>query len=148
LHTGDFVRYGPDRLLINSADGFHGMSFPPLSLSQRVRVILNSSLDIYGHNKNVTKSKAYYSLMPPDLTHSVLSAWDKIVHGRKRRVIGQGFTEPAVRGYEPIIKENINIFCKTLLDGDGRVPPDSPAADAWSPPMDMAKFGKAEPRIS
>jgi hypothetical protein len=25
--AGDFVRYGPDRLLINSADGFHGRPY-------------------------------------------------------------------------------------------------------------------------
>ena len=96
--------------------------------------------DIYGHGKNVIKSKAYWSLMPPSNSFSVLTAWDKAVHGRKRRMIGHGFTEPAVRGYEPIIKENIGIFCKTLLNGDGQL---SVAATAsqWSPPMDMAKFG-------
>jgi cytochrome P450 len=79
--------------------------------------------------------------MPPDLSFSVLTSWDKTVHGRKRRVIGQGFTEPAVRGYEPIIKENIDTLCKTLLNGDGQVAANTQASNSWSPPMDMSKFG-------
>jgi hypothetical protein len=55
-------------------------------------------------------------------------------------MIGQGFTEPAVRGYEPIIKENIGILCKTLLNGDGKIT-GKLASDTWSPPMNMSKFG-------
>jgi cytochrome P450 len=99
--------------------------------------------DIYAHNKNVTKSKAYLALMPPSEEFSVLTAWDKAVHGRKRRMIGQGFTEPAVRGYEPIIKENIDILCKQLLNGDGTVMGDQ-TSNAWSPPMNMSNFGMVD----
>ncbi|EXJ68907.1 uncharacterized protein A1O5_07839 [Cladophialophora psammophila CBS 110553] len=115
---GDFVRYGPDRLVINSANGFH---------------------DIYGHAKNIAKSKAYWALLGREEKWSVLTAWDKKVHGRKRRVIAQGFTEAAVRGYEPVIKENITILCKRLLASDGRdAAPE--ASSAWSLPLDMSKF--------
>ncbi len=61
-------------------------------------------------------------------------------------MIGQGFTEPAVRGYEPIIKENIDILCKTLLNGDGAGAVDSKASKGWSPPMNMSKYGEARPQ--
>ncbi|KIY00707.1 uncharacterized protein Z520_03372 [Fonsecaea multimorphosa CBS 102226] len=115
---GDFVRYGPDRLLVNSANGYH---------------------DIYGHGKNIAKSKAYWALLTRARQFSVLTAWDKKVHGRKRRVVGQGFTEAAVRGYEPVIKDNVTILCNKLLANDGRnaVPE---AANAWSLPVDMSEF--------
>jgi cytochrome P450 len=79
--------------------------------------------------------------MPRNGTFNVLTAWDKTIHGRKRRVIGQGFTESAVRGYESTIKENIDIFCGRLLSADGAYSPEPNDSELWSTPLDMASFG-------
>ncbi|OAP60083.1 hypothetical protein AYL99_05085 [Fonsecaea erecta] len=115
---GDFVRYGPDRLVVNSANGYH---------------------DIYDHGKNIAKSNAYTALVRRANSPSVLTASDKRVHGRKRRVISQGFSEAAIRGYEPVIKDHVSILCRRLLANDGQHPvPQAPGA--WSLPLDMSKF--------
>jgi len=97
--------------------------------------------DIYGHGKNITKSKAYLALRPPDNTASVLTSWDKVEHGRKRRVVAHGFTDMAVRGYEPIIKEKIEILCEQLLKPAGEAEK-TEGSDQWSPPRDMALWSK------
>lgn len=98
--------------------------------------------DIYGHNKNVTKSKAYLALRGADGSVSILTSWDKKEHGRKRRVIAQGFTEAAVRGYEPIVKENIQTLCTQLLGMSKESNPIVQSSEPWSAPRDMANWSK------
>jgi cytochrome P450 len=97
---------------------------------------LKSSLDIYAHGRNVIKSQAYAALQSGPGIQSVLTAWDKKEHGRKRRVIGQGFTETAVRGYEPIIQSQIKVFCEKLVEGDGIKGVSE--GKGWSSPKNMA----------
>ncbi len=86
------------------------------------------------------KSKAYLALMPDISVHSVLTAWDKKEHGRKRRVIAQGFTETAVRGYEPIIQSQIDAFCEKLVEDDGNPGASKEHPQDWSSPKDMATW--------
>ena len=96
--------------------------------------------DIYGHAKNITKSKAYLALQPQDDIASVLTSWDRAEHGRKRRIVAHGFTETAVRGYEPVINEKIELLCEQLLSpAEGIV---IKGAEQWSPPRDMALWSE------
>src|SRR5690606_180096 len=64
--------------------------------------------------KNVQKS-SFYSVMPPYPhafdTHNVI---DKSLHGRKRRVLSQGFSEGALRAMEDQVLDHIRLFCKGL----------------------------------
>ncbi|KAH9206308.1 hypothetical protein DL95DRAFT_315819, partial [Leptodontidium sp. 2 PMI_412] len=77
------VRYGPSKLINNSAAGYS---------------------DIYSYSKNIGKGREYDTLAEDLISHrSILSTTDKKEHSRKRRVIGQGFTETTLRGYESII---------------------------------------------
>lgn len=48
--------------------------------------------------------------------HSIFNASDKVVHRRKRRMVSQGFSDPALRGSEPHIIEHIKNFCSRLLE--------------------------------
>lgn len=62
-HHGDFVRYGPNQLSINTNTGLK---------------------TIYGHKANVQKS-SWYSVFPP--VKGAWSVWtciDKVIHSRKR----------------------------------------------------------------
>ncbi|RPA85086.1 cytochrome P450 [Ascobolus immersus RN42] len=90
---GEFVRFTPNFISINSSEGLR---------------------DIYTHGKNVQKS-SFYSVMPPYPhafdTHNVI---DKSLHGRKRRVLSQAFSEGALRTMEDQVLEHIRIFCKGL----------------------------------
>jgi cytochrome P450 len=77
--TGQFVRYGPDSISINT----------------------NTALkDIYGFGKNVRKSR-FYSVFPPNpQTFNTHNSIDKISHGRKRRVLSHAFSDSAMRAME------------------------------------------------
>jgi cytochrome P450 len=58
---------------------------------------------IYGFKSNVRKS-VFYHAFPAYRGHpSIQTAVDKKVHARKQRVLGQGFSENAIRGLEPQI---------------------------------------------
>ncbi|KAH9211037.1 cytochrome P450 [Leptodontidium sp. 2 PMI_412] len=73
--------------------------------------------DIYSYGKNTGKGEEYDILAQPPVSHSsILGVKDKKAQGRKRRVIGQGFTETALQGYESIIQSKIQLFCEKLLD--------------------------------
>ncbi|KAH6694311.1 hypothetical protein BKA61DRAFT_498944, partial [Leptodontidium sp. MPI-SDFR-AT-0119] len=77
------VRYGPSKLINNSAAGYS---------------------NIYSYGKNIGKGREYDTLAKDPILHrSILNTTDKKEHGRKRKVIGQGFTETALRGYKSII---------------------------------------------
>ncbi|KAH6704365.1 putative cytochrome P450 [Leptodontidium sp. MPI-SDFR-AT-0119] len=115
---GTFVRYGPNKLINNSATGYS---------------------DIYSYGKNIGKGQEYDTLAQAPISHrSILSSTDKKEHGRKRRVIGQGFNETALRGYESIIQSKILLFCEKLLD-DGSSGA-SGGSQEWSSPRNMAEW--------
>ncbi|THC96317.1 hypothetical protein EYZ11_004222 [Aspergillus tanneri] len=113
IATRDFVRYGPNRILVNSAAGLK---------------------DIYGHGKNVRKSPAYRALI-----HRVPSTFtlvDKREHSWKRRILAQGFTTSTLRDLEPHILGKIDRFCKCMLEhGEGR-----PQQGGWSSPQNLSDW--------
>ncbi|KAH0558333.1 hypothetical protein GP486_005004 [Trichoglossum hirsutum] len=93
LTSGQFVRYGPDSISINTSTALK---------------------EIYGFGKNVRKSK-FYSVFPPNPqafnTHNSI---DKISHGRKRRVLSHAFSDSAMRAMEEHVLNHIQIFCDKL----------------------------------
>jgi cytochrome P450 len=52
--------------------------------------------------------------------HSVFNAFDKAVHRRKRKVVGQGFSESALRASQGQILSHVEDFCGRLLEGETR----------------------------
>ncbi|KAI5803281.1 cytochrome P450 [Peziza echinospora] len=89
---GPIVRWGPNSVSINSATAVK---------------------DIYGHGanaRNVVKSDFYMAFPAVKGVHNTHNAIDKSVHGRKRRVLSQAFSENALKGLEGLVLQNIELF--------------------------------------
>lgn len=114
---GNYVRYAPNSLLFNTADGLK---------------------DIYGHSAHVVKSTGYTPMVhraPNTLT--IRGGKD---HSRRRRIMAHGVSEKAQRGYEPRIMEHINKLCDAFLS-EGPDIHDSDSDDrAWSSALNMADW--------
>ncbi|KAL8792649.1 MAG: hypothetical protein Q9195_004777 [Heterodermia aff. obscurata] len=90
---GDVIRFGPNRLLFNTADGLH---------------------DIYGPARNVKKAKGYSALLPAPGAFSVHTAIDKDMHRHKRKVLAQGLSDDALKKFEPALLACLEKFCEKL----------------------------------
>lgn len=90
--------------------------------------------EIY-RSSNVKKAKGYALLTPSPGVFSILSAIDKQMHRRKRRCISQGFSEDALRRFEPLMLHHIDIFVKLLLDGSAG------SETGWGPTKNFAEYG-------
>ncbi|KAL6808086.1 cytochrome P450 [Trichoderma afarasin] len=91
---GTFVRYGPNRILVNSERGLH---------------------DIYGYRKNIQKSKGYLPILPAPGAWSVHTAIDKGMHGHKRRVISQGLSDECIKSFEATYLVHLRRFMNKIL---------------------------------
>lgn len=113
---GDYVRYGPNALLFNTVEGLK---------------------DIYSNSaaSNFIKGQAYAPMIhraPNTLT--IRGGKD---HTRRRRIMAQGVSERAQRGYEGRVMRHIEEFCDVAM-GSEELQKDS--SRHWSEPMDMAKW--------
>lgn len=89
---------------------------------------------VYGQGKNFKKSNGYapHPYFPTvSNTHNTI---DKSVHGRKRRIVSQGFSEATIAASETYILEHVNKLCAGLTSD---VSPDS---KSWSEARDMAMW--------
>jgi hypothetical protein len=91
---GDFVRYGPNKLLVNTANGVQ---------------------DIYGHKSNVKKAQ-FYSQFHRGLLPSALSAYDKDDHVPRRKALNPSFSEAALKNYDRTIARHADIFIDKMVD--------------------------------
>lgn len=114
---GDFVRYGPNKLLVNTAGGVQ---------------------DIYGRKNNVKKAQ-FYSQLHKGLVPSALSAYDKDDHAPRRKVLNPSFSEMALRQYDATIVKHTDIFIDKLVE---KIDPNRSGALAsnseWSVERNMA----------
>ncbi|KAL4941785.1 hypothetical protein BDV06DRAFT_235814 [Aspergillus oleicola] len=110
---GDRVRYAPDRLLINTAEAVK---------------------DIYGGEKSVTKSSAYEAVMPRSVANT-MTLRDKKEHARRRRILAVGFSDSAIRSYEPKARAIVNRLCAVL----GPTAAEQEKGE-WSEPRDLAPW--------
>ncbi|KAG9238185.1 benzoate 4-monooxygenase cytochrome P450 [Amylocarpus encephaloides] len=113
---GDFVRYGPDRMLINTATGLK---------------------DIYGLNKNVMKSQGYNAMI--HRVPSVLTIRNKKEHSDRRRLIGEGLSDSAIRKYEPVILKHIDELVDVVAP-NGEEEREQKRGQTWSVSRNMAKL--------
>jgi cytochrome P450 len=141
---GDFVRYAPNRLNVNTATGLKSKMIicnTPIPYS-------NNQLDIYSQGKNFTKSKNYSAMVHQAL--NTLTVRDKKDHGRRRRVISQGLSDSTLRNFEPAMLEIINRFCDRLLETveeesakvNGESQPVTSPEQTWKTPRNMAEWCK------
>jgi cytochrome P450 len=97
---------------------------------------LTSGPAVYGQGRNFKKSSGYapHPYFPTvSNTHNTI---DKAVHGRKRRIVSQGFSESVLVASEPYILQHVDSLCKSLVEGTTGDP------KRWSPPRDMALWSK------
>ncbi|KIX09580.1 uncharacterized protein Z518_00660 [Rhinocladiella mackenziei CBS 650.93] len=73
--------------------------------------------EIYGPHAKFGKG-TFYSRGPPEKqkVQNVASTVDKVVHGRKRRIISPALSDSALRSYEPLIISQIELFCSQIAD--------------------------------
>jgi cytochrome P450 len=112
---GSYVRYGPNALLFNT----------PTAL----KVIYSNS-----SASNYIKGDAYAPLI--HRAPNTLTIRGGKEHARRRRIMAQGVSEKAQRGYEARVIRHIEEFCNnTVQRGSGQKENGS-----WSEPMDMSKW--------
>jgi len=119
---GPIVRFSPSTLSIND----------PAALKA-----------IYAHGANVQKSNFYKCFRARPDAISTLLATDRAHHARKRRVMGQAFSDTALRGLEQYVLGHV----QDLVDRIAGVvaTADAPAGSmeksrGWSAPCDMAQL--------
>ncbi|KAK2732727.1 hypothetical protein FQN57_002481 [Myotisia sp. PD_48] len=93
---GPHVRVAPNFISVNSVQGLH---------------------DIYGHGKKVKKADFYNAFPAIKGVYNTHNAIDKSIHGRKRRVLSQAFSEHALKGMEDVMLGNIRQFL-AIMGGD------------------------------
>lgn len=124
------MRYSPNGLVFNNVEALRGED-PESTVPC---LLLNFSIDIYGHGRNTQKSMAYAPL--PQSTLNIHNCVDTKTHGRKRRIISQSFAAVAVSSYEPTMVGHVRNLCKTLL-ATAEVGWPLINKDGWSPPQDI-----------
>lgn len=115
----------------------------PSKVSFNIQCILPlRGLDVYSPAKNIQKSKAYEPLPIFPGTFNTHTAIDKKIHGRKRRIASQGFSDVALRSSEPFILDKVRKLCQTLYsDANGR--PQS-SSSSWSGKKNMSNWSTSK----
>jgi cytochrome P450 len=71
--------------------------------------------DIY-QNERLFKTPAYLTSQPMPDTFNLFNVLDKRLHRIKRRTIGQGLNDRAMREFEPIMLKHVDKFVELLVD--------------------------------
>ncbi len=93
---GSHVRVAPNFVSVNTVEGLH---------------------DIYGHGKKLKKAEFYSAFPAIKGVYNTHNAIDKTVHGRKRRVLSQAFSDNALKGMEEVMLLHIRQLC-SIMGGD------------------------------
>lgn len=91
--------------------------------------------DIYGHHGKVIKFKNYEVLSRQ--AANLLTIRDKTVHGKRRRVLSQAFSENSLRLFEPKIQIKIDRLVQILRQEPGNPNLEIPEGQ-WTSAIDMA----------
>lgn len=94
---GTHVRVAPNFVSVNTDKGLH---------------------DIYGHGKRFQKADFYNAFPAIKGVYNTHNAIDKTVHGRKRRVLSQAFSESALKGMEDVMLLHVRQLCAVLAGFD------------------------------
>jgi cytochrome P450 len=107
------MRYGPNRLIFNSAQALRGKDNAS-SLSIRASSRRSPCKDIY-QNSKVTKSRLYlFSLN--NGTPFLFNTLDRDLHLRKRKIISPALSDRSMRMFEPVLAHKVDIFLKQVLN--------------------------------
>ena len=93
---GTHVRVAPNFVAVNSDKGL---------------------LDIYGYGKRTRKADFYNAFPAIKGVYNTHNAIDKAIHGRKRRVLSQAFSDNALKAMEEAMLIHVRQFC-AAMSGD------------------------------
>jgi hypothetical protein len=111
--AGPIVRTGPNSLSFNTTEALKA---------------------IYtDRNANIRRGEWYKSADIASRAYSTNTCMDKQEHSFRRRIIGQAFSERALRDAEPFVVNNVQILCDKL--GTGAEKPGE-----WTPKKDLNKW--------
>ncbi|KAJ0426173.1 putative cytochrome P450 [Aspergillus carlsbadensis] len=96
---GDIVRYGPNRLIINSEPGLKA---------------------IYGHGANVHKAKGYEKVTQVPNVHASLCTLDNARHKKLRRLLNLGLSDTNIRAMDGKLRDVASLFANALGEREGR----------------------------
>ncbi|TAQ91634.1 hypothetical protein B7494_g39 [Chlorociboria aeruginascens] len=116
---GQFVRFGPNRISVNSVEGLKA---------------------VYGAKANTQKS-TYYSVFDHFFEYpSIETVIDKEHHMRKRRVLSRALSDRALKSMESVLSDKLRGFCDQFSVKPGYA--DEKAAEAWSDTKNMSELLK------
>lgn len=92
--------------------------------------------DIYYSKDEVQKSYGYVTMIPAPGAFNIFTAVDKGIHRFKRKVLSQGFSDQAIRAFEPTMLHHMDLFVRKLV----RAPDHNDDNDRWSPQLDMTEY--------
>ncbi|KAK8131617.1 cytochrome P450 4A5 [Apiospora sp. TS-2023a] len=116
---GPFVRFGPNRVSVNTAEGL---------------------AKIYGIKANTQKSKYYHVFNDVFKGDSSLTTVDQELHARKKRVVSSALSESSVRAMEGIVLRNIRKFTEHLTDLPSDPSSDPNERKGWGSPRNMTDW--------
>ena len=109
--------------------------FAPNSLSINDPAALRA---IYGHGANVQKSETFYhAFRAHPAAISTLLATEKAHHARKRRIMGQAFSDGAMRDLEQYVLKNVRLWEAEI---SRRVRGAKEEGKTWTAGVDMGKW--------
>jgi hypothetical protein len=120
VFPGPFVRFGPNRISVNTAEGLQ---------------------KIYGSRANTRKS-SYYNVFG-DVFHgdSSLTTIDHQIHAKKKRTVSSALSESSIRSMEELVLRNIRIFCAALIEpSSDTLGKSSNEKGGWGEPKNMTDW--------
>ncbi|KAL4792214.1 cytochrome P450 [Aspergillus venezuelensis] len=90
---GPHVRLAPNFVSINTVEGLH---------------------KIYGHGNKFRKADFYNAFPAIKGVYNTHNSIDKMIHGRKRRVLSQAFSDNALKGMEDVMLLHVRQLCSIL----------------------------------
>ena len=118
--TGNIVRYGPNRISVNTVSGLQ---------------------KAHGPKANTQKSQDFYNVFRHFFgSDSTLTTIDAESHGRKRRLLSQALSGKMVKAMENHILKHVRTFCD-CVDGKPETSDQSPSgSDGWGQAVDISTW--------
>ena len=138
--TGNYVRYGPNRLLIREAEAVKGewsCTFRSFHL-----LLSTKNSDIFGHGSAFNKGIEYQVLQRNKTISSFLTE-DIAAHRQKRKLMSYGFSDTALKTAEPILLHYIGLFCDHLLQHSGHWDRSGDKEELWTSAKDVGTWSKS-----
>ncbi|KAF4333511.1 cytochrome P450 monooxygenase [Fusarium beomiforme] len=118
---GKVIRYGPNRILVNTTEGLKA---------------------IYSHGKNTQKAAAYRKVSLVPGVHPTFSMIDNQGHAKLRRLVGQGLSNAHIRAYDEELRQSALLFAARLGESSDHFEQgDSDSEqDGWTAPKNVASW--------